>query len=59
MNELICRGETIAHMPASVTYQKPAGLNWRYHAPGKVYGTVTRSTGIQRTPRATDWRYEA
>lgn len=59
MEEHIYRGETIPPIPASVTYQKPAGLNWRYHAPGEVYGTVTRSTGIQRTPRTTNWRYDA
>ena len=55
--QLIYRGEVIEYnAPTIKPYQKPAALNWRYHAPGETYNTLT----VKHTmpPRALNWRWQ-
>lgn len=45
--------------PVVLSYRKPRALNWRFHAPGEIYGD--RHSVVEQpyvAPRALNWRWQ-
>ncbi len=39
-------------------YVKPHALNWRFRAPGEVYGDESSIPPVYVAPRALNWRFQ-